>query len=97
MIMLTNRRFLRAALLPFVCALLIVPLALPPAASRAQQAGTHTTPSPQQQQQQTQTPQSGMGGVSTGAARTYASRRTVGITDPKAPKVFEDVTPRTAL
>ncbi|MDT7604763.1 MAG: enediyne biosynthesis protein, partial [Acidobacteriota bacterium] len=81
--------------LPFVCALLIVLLALPPAASRAQQAGTHTMPSPPQQQ--TQTPQPGMGGVSTGAARTYASRRTVGITDPKAPKVFEDVTARTAL
>jgi hypothetical protein len=38
-----------------------------------------------------------MGGVSTGAALTYASRRTVGLTDPKAPVVFEDVTTRTAL
>src|SRR5689334_20605487 len=36
-------------------------------------------------------------GVSTGAARTYTSRRTVGITDPKAPAIFEDVTARTAL
>ncbi|MCA1817656.1 MAG: CRTAC1 family protein [Acidobacteria bacterium] len=45
---------------------------------------------------QAPTPQ-GMGGVSTGAARTYTSRRTVGVTDPAAPRVFEDVTARTAL
>jgi hypothetical protein len=38
-----------------------------------------------------------MGGVSTGAALTYTSRRTVGIIDPKAPIIFEDVTARTAL
>lgn len=38
-----------------------------------------------------------MGGVSTGAPVTYTSRRTVGITDPKAPLVFEDVTSKTAL
>src|SRR5678815_2874503 len=38
-----------------------------------------------------------MGGVSTGAAATYTSRRTVGITDPAAPVVFEDVTDKTAL
>jgi enediyne biosynthesis protein E4 len=42
-------------------------------------------------------PKQGMGGVSTGAARTYASRRTINITDPKAPVVFEDVTAQTAL
>jgi hypothetical protein len=36
-------------------------------------------------------------GVSTGEARTYTSRRTVGVTDPKAPLIFEDVTARTAL
>jgi hypothetical protein len=36
-------------------------------------------------------------GISTGSARTYRSRRTVGITDPKAPLVFEDVTGRTAM
>ena len=41
-----------------------------------------------------QTPQ---GGVSTGPAATYTSRRTVGITDPNAPVVFEDVTDKTAL
>jgi hypothetical protein len=40
--------------------------------------------------------QQGMG-VETGPARTYSSRRTVGITDPKAPVVFEDVTARTAI
>jgi len=39
----------------------------------------------------------GMGGVSTGAARVYASRRTAGVTDPNAPVLFEDVTARTAL
>ena len=32
------------------------------------------------------------GGVSTGAPATYTSRRTVGITDPNAPVVFEEVT-----
>ena len=36
-------------------------------------------------------------GVSTGAARSYNSRLTVGVTDPKAAVVFEDVTMRTAL
>ncbi len=38
-----------------------------------------------------------MGGVSTGEAKIYTSRRTVGITDSKAPKVFENVTAATAL
>src|SRR5262245_41490334 len=37
------------------------------------------------------------GGVSTGAARVYTSRRTVGINDAKAPVVYEDVTAQTAL
>ena len=41
-------------------------------------------------------PQQGMG-VSTGTPVNYSSRRTVGITDPKAPVVFEDVTDKTAL
>lgn len=41
-------------------------------------------------------PQQGMG-VSTGAAITYSSRRTVGITDPAAPVVFEDITDKTAM
>jgi hypothetical protein len=38
-----------------------------------------------------------MGGVSTGAAATYTSRRTVDIVDPKAPVIFEDVTEQTGL
>lgn len=49
------------------------------------------------QTKQKQQPQEGMGGASTGAAINYTSRRTIGITDPKAPVVFEDVTARTAL
>lgn len=39
----------------------------------------------------------GMGGVSTGEAKIYTSKRTVGIVDDKAPRVFEDVTAQTAL
>jgi len=42
-------------------------------------------------------PQQGRGGVSTGTPVNYASRRTVGITDPKAPVVFEDVTDKTTI
>jgi enediyne biosynthesis protein E4 len=38
-----------------------------------------------------------MGGAATGEARTYTSKRTVGIVDEKAPRVFEDVTANTAL
>jgi hypothetical protein len=38
-----------------------------------------------------------MGGVYTGPPTTYTSRRTVGITDPNAPVVFEDVTDKTSL
>src|SRR5688572_17277903 len=53
-------------------------------------------PSNAQQPQQTPQPQ-GMGGVSTGAGLVSAKPRTTGITDPKAPVVFEDVTARTAL
>jgi len=39
----------------------------------------------------------GMSGVSTGTPVNYSSRRTVNVTDPKAPVVFEDVTEKTAL
>jgi hypothetical protein len=92
--MLTNRRLLRAALLTALCSLLVVPLILSPVGSQAQQTGTRPTA---RQTPPSQPPPQGMGGVSTDAARTYSSRRTVGITDPKAPKVFEDVTARTAL
>lgn len=42
-------------------------------------------------------PQQAMGGVNTGPPVTYTSKRTVGITDPKAPVVFEDITRNTAL
>ncbi len=42
-------------------------------------------------------PQQGMGGASARAARVYKSRRTVGIIDPKAPAIFEDITARTTL
>ncbi len=38
-----------------------------------------------------------MGGVSTGEAKVYTSRRTTGIVEKNAPKVFEDVTAQTAL
>jgi enediyne biosynthesis protein E4 len=43
-----------------------------------------------------QQPPQGMG-VSTGTPLNYSSRRTVGIVDPKATVVFEDVTDRTTL
>lgn len=36
-------------------------------------------------------------GPSTGEARTYTSRRTVDITDPKAPLIFENITAQTPL
>src|SRR5436305_10227082 len=36
-------------------------------------------------------------GASTGEAKTYTSRRTAGIVDPKAVKIFDDVTAQTAL
>ena len=38
-----------------------------------------------------------MGGVSTGEAKVYTSRRTTGIVDEKAPKIYEDVTAQTDL
>ena len=38
-----------------------------------------------------------MGGVSTGEAKVYTSRRTTGIVDEKAAKIFEDVTEQTTL
>src|SRR5258708_5180215 len=43
------------------------------------------------------TEQQGMGGVNTGAPVNYTTKRTVGVTDPKAPVVFEDVTEKTAM
>jgi hypothetical protein len=48
--------------------------------------------------QQKTPPKPGMGGgVVTGDARTYTTKRTIGITDAKAPAVFEDVTAQTTL
>jgi enediyne biosynthesis protein E4 len=41
-------------------------------------------------------PQQGTG-VATGTPLNYSSRRTVGVTDPKAPIIFEDVTDKTAM
>ncbi len=38
-----------------------------------------------------------MGGVSTGEAKTYAAKRTTGIVNPNARKIYEDVTANTAL
>ena len=39
----------------------------------------------------------GQGGVSTGEAKTYTSKRTTGIVDEKAPRVFENVATQTVL
>ncbi len=38
-----------------------------------------------------------MGGASTGEAKTYSTRRTTGIVEEKARRVYEDVTANTAL
>jgi len=46
---------------------------------------------------QEKTPPRQGGGVSTGAPATYSSKRTVGITDPKGPLVFDDVTDKSAV
>ena len=69
-------------------------LAYTPASLLAQQKAD--PPAAPQQQQPPPPPQQGMG-VSTGKAFTSATRRTVNITDAKAPRVFEDVTARTPL
>src|SRR5438874_6387741 len=44
-----------------------------------------------------QPPQQPTGGVSTGNPLNYTTKRTVGVTDPKAPVIFEDVTDKTAM
>jgi hypothetical protein len=84
------RRRLLAALFALVIAL------APAHVLFAQQQGTGGTARPQTQQPPQQPPQ-GMGGVSTGTGLVSATRRTAGITDPKAPRLFEDVTARTGL
>ena len=55
------------------------------------------TPPQKPEPQQPRQPQQPMGGVSTGTPLNYTSKRTVGITDPKAPVIFEDVTDKTAM
>ena len=41
--------------------------------------------------------ENGAGGVSTGEAKVYTSRRTAGIVDEKAPRVLENITAQTAM
>ncbi|MBX5480136.1 MAG: VCBS repeat-containing protein, partial [Pyrinomonas methylaliphatogenes] len=77
-----DRRSRLRAILSSCCALALILSAIPPIA-RAQSTSSQAAPQ--------------MGGVATGVARTYTSRRTIGIVDPKAPIVFEDVTARTPL
>ena len=79
----SRRSFWRAFTLLFLV-LLLLPLALV-----AQTPPKKTDPQPQ--------PPQTTSGASTGSQLTYTSRRTVGVTDPKAPVVFEDVTATTAL
>ncbi|HEX6622704.1 MAG TPA: CRTAC1 family protein [Pyrinomonadaceae bacterium] len=78
------RRTLGAVALAFSASLLI-------ALSSATVVAQPNTPQPQPTQQ------SQSMGVSTGSAVVSVTKRTVGVVDPKAPKVFEDVTARTAL
>jgi hypothetical protein len=74
--------FLVCLLSLFVASFICAPLV---AIAQTPQPSPASTPTPQ------------MGGVSTGAAINYTSRRTVGIVDPTAPVIFEDVTEQTAL
>ena len=74
---------MRQQIVSLVCITLLVPLVLPLVL-----LGQEPPKKPDQQP---------MGGASTGAPATYTSRRTVGITDPSAPVVFEDVTDKTSL
>jgi enediyne biosynthesis protein E4 len=73
---------MRQQIVSVVCITLLVPLVLPLVLGQ--------TPPKKPDQQP-------MGGASTGTPATYTSRRTVGITDPSAPVIFEDVTDKTAL
>ena len=75
---------MRQQIVSLVCITLLVPFAL------VAQTVAQTPPKKPESQQP-------MGGASTGAPTTYTSRRTVGITDPNAPVVFEDVTDKTPL
>src|SRR5829696_3937038 len=75
---------MRQKIVSAVCLTLLVPFAL------IAQTSAQTPPKKPE-------PQRPMGGASTGAPATYTSRRTVGIADPNAPVVFEDVTDKTLL
>lgn len=75
---------MRQLIVSVVCITLLVPFALPFVL-----VGQEPPKKPETQQP--------MGGASTGAPATYTSRRTVGITDPNAPVIFEDVTDKTPL
>ncbi len=85
-------RFLRLYLALLSCALL-----LSAATAYTQQKTAPKSSPPQQTPAKPGQVQQGMGGASTGAARTYTSRRTADITDAKAPVVYEDVTAQTPL
>jgi enediyne biosynthesis protein E4 len=94
----TRKSFARArALAGLLCCLVVAVTSLAPASARQQQQQPAQSRQQQPPPSQPSQPSQGMGTVSTGEARAYASRRTVGITDAKAPAVFEDVTARTAL
>src|SRR5437764_1213295 len=83
-------RITKRNLVFYILALLAAfPLFCAPFTSLAQ-TPAQPSPTPTTQQQP-------MGGVSTGAAATYTSKRTVGIVDATAPAVFEDMTAQTAL
>ena len=78
----------RRRLVRLVPLLALYSLMLSPARLVAQNAG--------QPQHQPKQPAQGMG-VNVGSSLVTGARRTAGITDPKAPAVFEDVTARTPL
>jgi hypothetical protein len=85
--MIINRPSRRSLLCAFRL-LLLVSLLLPKAL---------VSQTPPKKTEPQQPPPQTTGGVSTGSQLTYASRRTVGVTDPKGQVVFEDVTAKTAL
>ena len=77
--------------LPLFTILLLIFASTPPLIAQQKADPPGTAPKTPAQSSQ------GASGVSTGTAQTYTTRRTVNVTDAKAPKVFEDVTARTAL
>jgi enediyne biosynthesis protein E4 len=89
-----SRRGLLLALISFAMLLSSATALTQKKAAPKAEAQQKSPPKPAELKQE---PKQGMGGVSTGAARVYTTRRTAGITDAKAPVVFEDVTAQTAL